>query len=70
MAKEMQRIEMVVGADGTFGVVIDGKMRNAKIDRDTGKVEWISFPKGPKNEHLREACSSAATWLVGLLPRV
>lgn len=65
MAKDMPRIEMVVGADGTFGVMLNGKMRNAKINRDTGEVEWISVPK-----YAREACNHAASWLVGLLPRV
>jgi hypothetical protein len=66
----MPCVEFVVGADGSFAAVIDGKMRNAKLDRDTGKTEWISFPKGPKHASLREAYEEAAKTLVGLLPRV
>lgn len=64
--KEMPRIEFVVGANGSFAAMINGKMRNAKVDRDTGVTDWISFPKGPD----REAYEEAAKVLLGLLPRV
>ena len=70
MANNMPQIQLSVAADGTFGTIIEGKMRNAKINRDTGEVEWISFPKGPKHADLRETYADAAKILVGLLPRV
>jgi len=66
--KEMPRIEMVVGADGSFAVSVNGgRTMNAKLDRDLGPTEWISFPK---DERFREACEHAASWLVGQLPRI
>lgn len=69
MKKEMPRIEMAVGADGSFGVSVNGgKAFNAKLDRDLGPTEWISFPA--KDETFREACEHAASWLVGQLPRI
>ena len=49
-------IEMHVRADGLFGVLIDGKMHNGRVDRDTGRIEWISKPKF---ERPREACEQA-----------
>ncbi len=65
--EKMPTVEMHVGADGTFGVVIAGRMHNGKLNRDTGTVDWISRPK---DDWTREAAASAASYLVGLTPRV
>lgn len=60
-------VELRVRSDGSFQVHIHYKTYTAIIDRDGDGISWM----GPEpNSYSKDPIEMAATWLVGLLPRV
>lgn len=74
MKKPIPTVTLTITADGDFDALVDATMYEGVLDRDgTGfSEEDIKWKRGykPKAEWTRQAIFNAASYLVGLTPRV